>query len=348
MGFFGDGLSKRKFVDEIRCDESNYLIWKWNRGKDEASGNSKGNRIRYGSTIRVKEGEVAVFSYRDEEEDEVVLDYIVGPYDGDLDPSSTPDITNLLGLAYGDECSFTGEVYFINMADIIQIKFAVPYFDVFDSEDSSITIPVAVRGTMSFNIANYKKFIALHTLDNFSVQDFKNQIKDSMIRYVKGIILTAPGERNIPIIQLERRIEEINQLVEEKIIPRFLTDFGVTVTAVDIAAIEINKASQGYGLLKDREISKNQGAGRGAGVSYGADDFAKMQTPPPVDEISFYLAKDGKPVGPFTLKELASKIPSGEFTLGTLVWSKGMKDWLVASHIDILAEMFGDMPEIEG
>ena len=331
MGLFGNGFRKN-ISGTIRCDEKNYLIWKW---KDHRENEPGGSEIYYGSSLRIKEGEVAVFVYRDDEENKVIQDFVVGPYDGELETTIIPEISEFLEVEYGDDDSFPGEVYFINMADIIQIKFAVPYFDVYDSHDVGFSVPVAVRGTLSFNIANYKNFIYIHALDNFSVQDFKEQVRDSMIRYVKGIVLNAPAENDIPLIQLERRIEEINQLVEAKIAPRFLTDFGVTVTAVDISAIEINKESAGYSLLNLREVSNaNKNAAKNS--SKGGNSH----TPPPISEISFFVVREGKQQGPYTIKELKGMIPSGKFTKGTMVWCHGMKNWLVASEIDILREMF--------
>ena len=45
-------------MDVIRCDEENYLVWKWRPKGQEANSTSKENAIRYGSSLRVKEGEM--------------------------------------------------------------------------------------------------------------------------------------------------------------------------------------------------------------------------------------------------------------------------------------------------
>ena len=52
-------------MNQIRCDESSYLIWKW-RPKDSQEGSNRENAIRWGSSLRVKDGEVAVFVYKQE------------------------------------------------------------------------------------------------------------------------------------------------------------------------------------------------------------------------------------------------------------------------------------------
>ena len=51
------------FMDEIRCDEPSYLIWKWHPKGSVTGNNNRENAIRWGSSLRVKDGEVAVFVY---------------------------------------------------------------------------------------------------------------------------------------------------------------------------------------------------------------------------------------------------------------------------------------------
>ena len=59
---FGKGRNG-ELMDVIRCDESEYLIWKW-RSSGDVNSTKKENAIRWGSSLRVKDGEVAVFVYK--------------------------------------------------------------------------------------------------------------------------------------------------------------------------------------------------------------------------------------------------------------------------------------------
>ena len=252
MGLFG----KRReggFMDEIRCDESSYLIWKW-RPKGAANTTRRENAIRWGSSLRVKEGSVAVFV---NSVDELRQDYIEGPFDGMLETGNLPVYASLLGLAYDGGTPFQAEVYFINLAQIIQVKFGVPYFDVFDPRFLDFGVPVAVRGTLSFKIGDYRSFVDLYGLNDFSLEDFQQRIRGAIVRYVKGVVANVPNQHGIPMIQIESRIMDINHIVEQEVRRRLESDFGVTVTAFDIEAIEINKHSDGYRELMrvTRDIS---------------------------------------------------------------------------------------------
>lgn len=246
MALFGNkegGL----MMDVIRCDEATYLIWKWRPARQDANSTKKENAIRYGSSLRVKDGEVAVFVYP--QKDGTQQDFIEGPFDETIKAANFPVLSSIVGIAFDGASPFQAEIYFINLSGIIQIKFGVPYFDVFDPRFLDFGVPVTVRGTISFKLADYKAFIKLHRLINFDLEAFKAQIQDAVKKYVKDVVANAPENNGIPVIQLERKIVQINELIENYIKPRFQNDFGVLVSAVDIGAIETDKESEGYQKL---------------------------------------------------------------------------------------------------
>lgn len=248
MGIFGNSNKAGGFTDVIRCDEPSYLIWKWHPVGSEQGNNNRENAIRWGSSLRVKDGEVAVFVYN--QPDGTAQDYIVGPYDAIIKTENLPVLSSIVGLAYDGGTPFQAEIYFINLARIIQVPFAVPYFDLYDPRFNDFGVPTAVRGKITFNILDYKEFIKLHRLINFDLNMFQNQIRDAMSRYVKRVVSNIPAEQNIPVVQIERKIDLINELVEADVKSRLEKDYGVNVTSVDINAIEIDKTSDAYQQLK--------------------------------------------------------------------------------------------------
>ena len=243
-------FSKKKtggFMDEIRCDEPSYLIWKWHPAGAKQGENNRENAIRWGSSLRVKDGEVAVFVYR--HKDGTYQDFIEGPFDQKIKTANFPVLAKLVGIAYEGGTPFQAEIYFINLARIVQVRFAVPFFDVYDPRFDDFGVPVAVRGTISFQIKDYREFIKLHRLTDFNLDDFQKQIRDVVCRYAKDTVANAPAANNIPVVQLESRVAQINDVVEYDVSERLNEDFGVLVSGVDIGAIEIDKTSEGYRRL---------------------------------------------------------------------------------------------------
>lgn len=248
MGLFDKNKKTGGFMDEIRCDEPSYLIWKWHPAGVQAGAGNRENAIRWGSSLRVKDGEVAVFVYK--QENGAPQDFIVGPHDQIIKTANFPVLASIVGLAYDGGTPFQAEVYFINLAHVIQIKFAVPYFDVYDPRFPDFGVPVAVRGTLSFKISDYREFVKLHRLSSFSLDDFQKQVRDAISRYIKDVVANVPASHNIPVVQLESKIAQINDVAEYNIGERFKETFGVTVSAVDIGVIELDKSSEGFRQLK--------------------------------------------------------------------------------------------------
>ncbi len=246
MALFGKKV-EGGLMDVIRCDQQEYLVWKW-RPTGDVNSTNKENAIRWGSSLRVKEGEVAVFVYK--QNDGQMQDFIVGPRDEIITTANLPVISSIIGLAYAGKSPFQAEIYFINLAGNIQVKFGVPYFDVFDPRFLDFGVPMAVRGTITFNITDYKAFIKLHRMINFEIDDFTKQIRDALSKYIKGHITNLPSANGMPVLQIERKIMEVSDLLEHRIRGSLSDDFGVNIKRFDLAAIEVDKESDGYSELR--------------------------------------------------------------------------------------------------
>jgi membrane protease subunit (stomatin/prohibitin family) len=246
MALFGK-KDEGGLLDVIRCDEESYLIWKW-RPSGEANSTNKENSIRWGSSLRVKDGEVAVFVYK--QADGVTQEFIEGPFDETIKTANFPIISNIIGLAFAGKSPFQAEVYFINLAGNQKLPFGVPYFDVSDSRFLDFPVKMSARGSMIFNITDYRGFIKLHRLINFDLIKFNNLVRDSVIKYVKSVIVNAPIDHGMPVLQIERKLLEINDLIAPRIKKAFEEDFGVNLARFDLETIEVNKDTQEYKELR--------------------------------------------------------------------------------------------------
>ena len=242
MGLFS---SKKEggLMDVIRCDEQEYLVWKW-RPSGEANSTKRENSIRYGSSLRVKDGEVAVFVYKKDGGE--VMDFIVGPHDQKLETANFPVLTSIVGSLWGGESPFQAEIYFINLQGNNQLRFAVPYFEVADPRFPDFTVPVAVRGTITFNLTDYKQFIKLNRLIDFDLESFGQQIKGAVTKFTKNFVANCPLDNNIPVLQLERKVVEISDLIQARLKGVFEDDFGINLKRFDLSAIEVDKESENY------------------------------------------------------------------------------------------------------
>lgn len=246
MGIFGKGKGGG-MMNVIRCDEENYLVWKWRPLGQELNSTTRENSIRYGSSLRVKDGEVAVFLYR--QKDGTMQDFIVGPYDDTIKTANFPMLSSIVGLAFGGESPFQAEVYFINTQGNNQLKFAVPYFDMADPRFPEMMIPVSVHGTITFTLEDYRNFIKLNRMVDFSLDKFKEQIKSTLSRFVKSKIANSILTSNIPLAQVEMYVNQLSEMLEDDVRNR-LNEFGVVMKFFDINDITVDKDHDNYAKLK--------------------------------------------------------------------------------------------------
>ncbi len=241
MGFFGKNKNDGGMLNVIRCDEPDYLVWKWS---PLGLPSHRENAIRFGSTLHVKEGEVAVFVYR--QNDGTQQDFIEGPIDTTLRTANFPVLSSLIGKAFGGDTPFQAEVYFMNLAGNVRLPFYIHEFDVAEPRYQGLTIPVSVKGQIVFNLTDYRAFIRLHRLVNFEIEDLYEEIKHVVINRVKQIVSNTPSETGTLLIQIEQRIGDISQAVADYMRPILSDDFGLNLKRLDISDIRLKKDSPEY------------------------------------------------------------------------------------------------------
>jgi hypothetical protein len=184
------------------------------------------------------------------------------------------------------------------------------------------------------------------------------------------------GEKSVPLLDLAANYSELGSLGITKLAPE-LAKLGVQLTQLvvenialpdEVAATLDQRTRMGvigdvaaYAQLQAadavRDAARNQGAG-GAGAAIGVGLGIAQQlsnttagamrgpaapgvTPPPIPQpVSFLVAVEGKPQGPFDLAALAQWLRDGQLTADTLVWRPGMAQWTAASQVAELAGLF--------
>lgn len=311
MGLF----KKKKYKPEtIACSEDNYLIWKW---KPNHKSKLKG-KILVGDKIQVKEGASAVFVYKNEMG--TYLDFITGPTDEILSPETLPIISNIMGESFADGAIFDAEIYFINLTKVIQSRFEVCSFEVHDPSAPDIGVPVTVKGVLTYRIVDAAEFVKRHRLDEITEDGLTNQVIEAAGKYIKSAIMNAPSVDNLPVVEFERRINEINDLVEIPIRERLAEDLGVKVASVDIGTIDIDESSEGYKKL----------------MGQSSPESSNVASPSQSSSVKFYLGLNGKPTGPYDIETIKNMLAEGTAQGTTLAWKSGMTEWVKLENLNEL------------
>ena len=137
-----------------------------------------------------------------------------------------------------------------NLSKGSQLNFAIPYFDVFDPRLQDYGVPVSVHGAIVYAIEDMDLFHSVNRNEAYSDETFKNKLRGQLTKFIKSVVVNAPIDAQIPVVQIERKIMEISELVQQRVMPQVEKLFGITIRSLDITSINIDKESRGYRELK--------------------------------------------------------------------------------------------------
>ena len=137
-----------------------------------------------------------------------------------------------------------------NLSKGSQVNFAIPFFDVFDPRLQDYGVPVSVHGTIVYSIEDMDLFHSVNKNEAYSDETFQQKLRGTVTKFVKGVVTNAPTDNQIPVVQLERKILEISNLIQQYVKPQVEQLFGITVRQLDITRMNIDKESRGYRELK--------------------------------------------------------------------------------------------------
>jgi membrane protease subunit (stomatin/prohibitin family) len=351
-----------EFVDVVEWidDTDNTMVYRFER---------YGNEIKYGAKLIVRESQNAVFVNEGEIAD------VLNPGLYELETKNLPILTKLQHWDHGFKSPFKAEVYFCSSKRFVDLKWGTKNpIMLRDAEFDAVRL--RAFGSYAVRIKDPAKFIReiTGTDGNFTTDEISNQLRNLIVSRFASVI----GNANIPILDLAANYGELGGFITERIAPEF-DAYGLELTKILVENISLppeveqaldKRTSIGMvgGLDKYIKYQSGQaleegakhgggisdGLGIGVGVALGkqvGDSMTPEQPvpqntpqPPQIPRIErYYIAVDGKSVGPFTQEELKSKAQSGLIKADTLVWQPGMDNWQTVSEYDELKSLLNTM-----
>ena len=238
---------------------------------------------------------------------------------------------------------------------------------------------LGIAGIGMSALARYCKLIGK---DVYGYDKTPTEITNELI--IEGIEVTftdAVAESKIPILDLAANYDELSKFIGAKVNPEF-GEYGLEITKFLVENISLppeveqaldkrssmgivgnlNQYAQFQAANAMEAAAKNPaggGASEGIGLGMGfamAGQMGQMfnqnqqqqnpQGPPPIPggAVQFFVAINGQQQGPFTLDTLKQMIQSGTLKADSLLWKQGMANWLKASDITEVKELFGAVP----
>ena len=334
----------------------------------------KGNEIKMGAKMTVRESQVAVFI------NEGTIADIFPPGMYTLKTENMPVLSTLKGWKYGFNSPFKAEVYFVNTKKFTDLKWGTPNPIMLRDPEFG---PIRIRafGAYEFRISDAAAFIkgVAGTDGDFTTDEITNQLRNIIItRFTDAI-----GEAKIPILDMAANYDEVSELVGKKLIPEY-AEYGVDMTKFLVSNISLPKNVEealdkrsSMGIIGDlgkyqqfqtaeaMEAAANnpgggggasEGMGMGMGMAMASQMMGSMNqpqqqqqqqqqaAPPPPPVVAFHTAVNGQQQGPFDMNTLQQMANSNQLTKETLVWKAGFANWIAAAQVPELANLFAAVP----
>jgi len=343
---FGEFIDVIEWLDE----SSDTLVWRFPRFQNE---------IKYGAKLIVRQAQSAVFVNEGEVAD------ILGPGIYELETKNIPILSTLQHWDHGFNSPFKAEVYFCNLRRFSDLKWGTKNPIILRDKEFGV-VRLRAFGTYEIRIVDPKKIITelVGTNQNFEVEDIKAGLRNLIITKFTSIV----ADSKIPVIDMASEYEKFSLYIEEKLKDDFL-EYGLELLNFKIENISVPEAveraidersSMGavgnldkyikYKSASALENSSDASSIASMGVGFAiaeklAKSFEKDSSKPKKEYIPepfeklYYIAKDKKPDGPYTIDEIEDMLKKHSIKRETLMWSSGMDSWKNAEDIEELKQM---------
>jgi len=208
---------------------NNALVWKWRSDKDQ----KREEQIRLGSQLIVNESQEAVFFKGGK-----ALD-VFGPGTHTLSTKNLPFLANIIGLAFGGDSPFSAEVYFVNKATSMDVKWGLTPFNMVEP-NFKVPIPVSARGSFAIKVQDTRNFLTeiVGTEKDLDTNGLKEKFRGVIVNFVKSAIFKIAQEQKLSPVELEGIVFEVTEAVKG-IISQNLERYGLILDLFVIEAIPV-------------------------------------------------------------------------------------------------------------
>lgn len=169
-----------------------------------------------------------------------------------LETANIPILNKIVNLPFGGRSPFTAEVWYINKAHSLDIKWGTPTPIQLQDPKYKVFVPLRSFGQFGIQISDSKKFLTklVGTLPVFD--------KDSILKFFRGLYLTKVKDsistylirKNVSIIEINAYLDELSEHLKEKITPT-LEEYGITLLNFFVNDINVPEEDAAVKKLKD-------------------------------------------------------------------------------------------------
>ncbi len=169
-----------------------------------------------------------------------------------LETANIPLLCNLINLPFGGRSPFTAEVWFINKAASLDIKWGTATPIQIQDPKYGVFIPVRSYGQFGIRIEDSRKFLVslVGTMPSFDKQNLLKYFRGLYITKVKDTVSSYVIRKQISLLEINAYLDEISQFMKERIEPT-LQEYGIRLLNFYVNDINVPEDDSAVITLKD-------------------------------------------------------------------------------------------------
>ena len=168
-----------------------------------------------------------------------------------LNTDNIPLLRKVVNLPFGGRSPFSAEVWFINRAFTLDIKWGTSTPIQLQDPKYKVFVPVRAFGQFGIQIEDAQKFLVklVGTLPQFD--------KATILKFFRGVYLTKSKDaiasylvhKGISVLEINAYLDEISSFLKEKMMPLF-DDYGIRLTSFYVNDINVPEEDNAVTQLK--------------------------------------------------------------------------------------------------
>lgn len=190
-----------------------------------------------------------------------------GPGRYKLDAENIPVLTSLVNVVTGVS-EFHCQVYFINKTVQMSLKWGTDSKVRFIEPTLGVPVELGASGEMNLAVSDGRKLlvklvgtmqgVTWNNEDAGFVKSVQSSFRPLISTAVKSNLSAAIKQRNIDIIEIDERLEELSQTLKERILPGF-EEYGLTIPQFYLSTVVLPESDPNFKRLRElKTISLQQ------------------------------------------------------------------------------------------
>ena len=168
-----------------------------------------------------------------------------------LTTENIPLLRSLIGLPFGGKSPFTAEVWYVNRATNLDIRWGTPDPIQLQDPKYQLMVPVRAFGQYGIRIIDAKKFLLklVGTLPGFDVETLSDYFKGVFTTKIKSGIANAIIKNGASVLEISTQLEILSDMLKASLAPE-MEEYGIGLAQFNIHSINVPEDDSAVITLK--------------------------------------------------------------------------------------------------